>query len=301
VAATSGTGEFSGKMSTLWAIRLAGPIVGRLPWLFYPLAAVAGWVAWWTKPACRRNLTRNMLPLCNGDRRRARREGLRAYQNVARYWVDLNTLPYRNMAAFERNHVRVVDNGGAKALDAPGGLVVVSAHMGNGELAIQAMTKRGRRFVVLVEALKPASLSRRMLRLRSSAGAQFYPADFGGLRAAIDALKRGEVLGMMGDRDIQGTGLCVALCGRKVRLPRGPWELARREGATVLPAFSTRTWTDTFVVYLEPTLTVACTEDAEADILQAIQQWALIFERHLKANPGQWGVLEDFWHVHGCD
>ena len=287
-------------MIALWTLRLAGPIVGRLPSLFYPFAAVAGWIAWWTKPECRENLTRNMLPLCDGDRRRARREGRRAYQNVARYWVDLTTLPYRNMATFERNHITVVDHGGAKALDAPGGLVVVSAHMGNGELAIQAMTTRGRRFIVLVEALKPASLSRTMLRLRSSAGAQFYPADFRGLRAAIEALKRGEVLGMMGDRDIQGTGLCVALCGRKVRLPRGPWELARREGATVLPAFSTRTWTDRFIVYLEPTLTVACTADPEADIRGAMEQWASVFERHIKANPGQWGVLEDFWQVHGC-
>ncbi len=287
-------------MITLWTLRLAGPIVGRLPWLFYPVAAIGGWIAWWTKPACRENLTRNMLPLCNGDRRRARREGLRAYQNVARYWVDLTTLPYRNMATFERNHIRVVDDGGAKALEAPGGLIVVSAHMGNGELAIQAMTTRGRRFIALVEPLKPPELSKRMLRLRSSAGGLFYPADYGGLRAAIEALKRGEILGMMGDRDIQGSGLCVTVCGRRVRLPRGPWELARREGVTVVPAFSTRSWTDRFVVHLDSPITVGCTGEPEEDIRQAMERWASLFERRVKESPGQWAVLEDFWRVHGC-
>lgn len=288
-------------MITLWTLRLAGPIVGRLPWLFYQVAALGGWIAWWTKPRSRENLTRNMLPLCDGDRRRARQEGLRAYQNVARYWVDLTTLPHRDIETFERKHLKVVDHGGAAALEAPGGLLVVSAHMGNGELAIQAMTTRGREFTALVEPLKPASLSREMLELRSSAGGHFYPADFSGLRAAIEALKRGEILGMMGDRDIQGNGLCVSLFDREVRLPRGPWELARREGATVLPAFSTRSWTDKFVVHLESPLTVECTWDADEDIRRAMQQWANLFEHRLKACPGQWGVLEDFWQVHGCD
>lgn len=287
-------------MNTLWALRLAGPIVGRFPKIFYPFAAFAGWLAWWVKPQARENLTRNMLPLCDGDLRRARREGLNAYQNVARYWVDLTTLPHRDLSRFEQDHITVVDHGGRAALEAPGGLVFVSAHIGNGELAIQAMTMRGRKFVALVEPLKPDSLSDKMLQLRSSAGGCFYAADFKGLRAAIEALKQGDMLGMMGDRDIQGTGLCVTLCGRDVRLPRGPWELARREGATVLPAFSNRTWTDRFVVYLEAPLKVDCTDDAEGDIRRAMQEWAGIFERRLKANPGQWGVLEDFWKVHGC-
>jgi KDO2-lipid IV(A) lauroyltransferase len=286
-------------MRKLWAIRLAAPLVGRLPWLFYPVAAVAGWLAWWAQPGARARVVRNMLPPCDGDPGRARRAGLQAFQNVARYWVDLASLPYRDMATFDRDHLRIIDHGGGiAALERPGPIVVVSAHMGNGELAIQAMNTRGRPFVALVEALQPPALSRKLVQMRSSGGGHFYAADFGGVRHCLEALKRGEVVGMMGDRDIQQTGLAVTLCGREVKLPRGPWELARRTEATVMPVFSTRSWTDRFTVHMEQPYHVACTDDPEADIREAMVRWVAVFEGHLRATPGQWAVLEDFWRVH---
>ena len=67
-------------------------------------------------------------------------------------------------------------------------------------------------------------------RLRAKAGGSFHEADFQGLKALIAALRRGELVGVMGDRDIQGTGVRVEMAGRHVKLPRGPWELARRTG-----------------------------------------------------------------------
>ena len=45
---------------------------------------------------------------------------------------------------------------------------------------------------------------------------------------------------------------------------------------------------------------VAVTDDPEADIQGAAARFGGELERHLRANPGEWTVLEDFWRVHRC-
>ena len=287
-------------MTKLLWLRLLAPVAGRFPGLFYGVASVVGWAAWKTQTEWRGNLIRNLLPLCGGDPVRAQHESLRAYRNVARYWVDVTTLPYRHMANFERDHLQIENAERLAILDEPGALVAVSAHTGNVELAIQALTYRGRPFVALVERLDPPALMRYMLRLRSAAGAQFHEANFRGLRACVEALRQGQIVGVMGDRDIQGTGMCATLAGRQVRLPRGPWDLARRTGATVLPVFSHRIDGDDFRMFIEEPFRVEVTGDEDCDIRRAIERWASILEAHLQRDPGQWTVLEDFWSVHAC-
>jgi phosphatidylinositol dimannoside acyltransferase len=265
------------------------------------MAVAAAWFGWQLRLGSRRTMLRNMLAVCDGDKRYARREGRGAYHNIARYWVDLLTLPYRNMATFERDHLTIVDpGGGLRILGEPGPVIAVSAHTGNGELAVQALTYRGRPFVALVEELQPPELMEYMLRLRSSAGGRFVTADFGGVRDCLETLRDGGMVALMGDRDIQGTGLCVDFCGRHIKLPRGPWELARRTNALIMPIFSARGWRDDFTVYVDEPFRVARSKDAEADIRAAVIRWAGLLEAHLKRQPGQWIVLEDFWKRHAC-
>lgn len=287
-------------MTKLYLLRLLAPVLGRLPWLGYPLAALVGRAAWRTQRANRERIISNLLPFCDGDRERAEREGLRAYQNVARYWVDMCSLPYRDMSSYERRHLTLMNPECIAVIEAPGPLIVVSAHSGNPELAIQALTYRGRAFVALVEALRPARFSKELLRRRTFAGGKFYEANFGGVRACIDALRRGELVGLMGDRDIQDTGICTELAGQRVKLPRGPWDLARRTNALVLPAFTARKGRDDFVLWFEEPFRVEVTENAELDVRKAVERWAGILEAHIRREPGQWTVLEDFWAVHRC-
>ncbi len=288
-------------MTKLRCLQLVGPVIGRLPRVFYLVAAAAAWIGWHTRPDRRDNLIRNLLPFCDGDRDRARREGMRAYRNVGRYWVDLIAAPRRDMSSFEREHMRIIDQGRLRVLGEPGPIIVISAHTGAPDLTAQALTHRGRPFVALVEAIQPPEFAEQVLRLRSGAGGQFYSAGYTGIRACIEALREGGLVAVLGDRDIQGTGICATLGGRRVKLPRGPWELARRTHALVIPMFTTRNWSDHITVYVEETFRVACSDHAEMDIRVALERWAALLEQHLRREPGQWAVLEDFWRVHACD
>jgi lauroyl/myristoyl acyltransferase len=281
-------------------LRLVAPVAGRYPGVFYPVAALAGWVAWNVRPGIRRALIRNMLPLCDGDRRRARREARHACRNIARYWVDVTTVPHRDFATFERDHITFVHPERLEVLNRPGPVLIVSAHTGGAELILQAMIPRGRRFVALVEDIEPSELADYLNQLRSAAGGCFKPANVAGARAAFGALRRGEVLGIMADRDLQGTGVCVIIAGRPVSLPRGPWEIARRTRATILPMFARRDWRDRFTVFVEEPFHVSCGDDETVAVREATGRFAGLLEAHLRREPGQWTVVEDFWSVHRC-
>ncbi|GIW14078.1 MAG: hypothetical protein KatS3mg062_1540 [Tepidiforma sp.] len=296
-------GRDLGGLSVSWralAMRGAYLAAGRHPGPFYAIAPLVARVTWALYPAVRRRVVRNLLPLCDGDVARARREGRRALQHVLEYYLDLVTLPRRDMSRFEAEHLEIYHGERLDLLRSNGAVLLVSAHTGNAELAIQALTYRGRSFAALVERLEPRDWAEYMLKLRSSAGGTFLEANFAGVRACIETLREGGVVGVMGDRDIQHTGVCVQIFQRAVRLPRGPWELARRTGALVIPIFSSRKRGDQFRIDVEEPFRVAATEDADRDIREAVERFAGLLERHLRRDPGQWAVLEDFWKVHGC-
>src|SRR5690606_29274154 len=113
-----------------------------------------------------------------------------------------------------------------------------------------------------------------MLKLRRSAGPRFAESPRAGLTDAIQCLRDDEVPGLMADRDIQGNGVCVEFFGRKVKLPRGPWERAQRYEARVIPIFSSRKRLDQFRVYVGEPFRVTEFGDGEEAVEQAAQHFA---------------------------
>jgi phosphatidylinositol dimannoside acyltransferase len=165
---------------------------------------------------------------------------------------------------------------------------------------VQALSQRGRPFVALVEALPEAGLTEYLLTVRSRGGGKFYPAGFRGVRECMAMLQEGGVVALVADRDIHGTGVPAMFFGRCVKFPKGPWEMARRTGATVLPMFSARRGLDDMTVFVEEPFTVSKEGEAEVVIRKAVQHWADMLERNIRREPGQWSVLEDFFRVHAC-
>ncbi|GAB4324592.1 MAG: hypothetical protein Kow0010_06620 [Dehalococcoidia bacterium] len=287
-------------MITAWLFQLAIPLAGRFPGPFYRLAAWLGRAAWYLRPRARARVVRNLLPACDGNIDEARRQSIRVFQNVARYYVDMASIPYRDLSTFEQRHIRVDHPERLEALFAPGPVLIVSAHVGNPELMLAAIHQRGRPFAALVEALPSRAFSRALLRLRQATGGSFYESTRAGIRGCLEELQEGGLVALMGDRDIQGTGICVTLFGRRVKLPRGPWEMARRTGATVVPMFAERRGGADATVYIEEPRRIRCTSDPERDVEVAAQEWAALLERYVRRMPGQWTVLEDFWRIHSC-
>lgn len=287
------------SVAQLWALRLAGPVAGRFPSLAYPVARAGGRLTALVRPATRRGVEHN-LALAGMPPGQLRAGSRRVFERVASYWVDEMTMPYRNTASIERDHLRIVNEHFLAPLLAPGPVLIASAHTGNAEFALHAVTNRGRDYVAMVLPLDPPALTNHMLRLRNRGGARYVLADAAGVRACLATLREGGVAGMMADIDYQGTGICVDLLGTRLRLPRGPWLLARRTGVTVLPVFALRRKDDHFVVRCYEGFRVEKTADEAADITCAARQWAAAFEDVVRRYPAQWFVLRDVAKEQAC-
>jgi len=281
------------------ALGLAAPVVGRWPGPFYWIATALAALVWHVRPGLRRRLLKTQTIACRGDRSRARQAGRQALVNVVRYYVDLCTIAQRDMDSFERRHIEFIGGEHLHVLDSGRPVVALSAHIGSPELGVQAILGRGRSFVALVEPVRSEAYAALLGRLRGGAGGRYMEASPAGIRTCLETLRAGGIVALVGDRDIQGHGACTTLLGRKVRLPDGPFELARRTGAIVLPVLTSRGRRDQLTLFVEEPFSVDCDDGPEA-VTKAVQRWAAILERHIARDPGQWTVTEDFWKVHGC-
>jgi KDO2-lipid IV(A) lauroyltransferase len=218
------------------------------------------------------------------------------FRQNAQYWLEVLSTPAARWGDDASSHVQVH---GSASLDAVAGcpIVIAGAHTANPEVAIRALAAWGRPdFIALVEPLGSRALARHMLALRNQGPGTFAEANGAGLRLAMRALRTGGTVGLLVDRDITGNGISVELCGRRVRIARGPWQLAERTGASILPAFAVRLERDRFQVFLHEPYRVHGSAAPE----RAAQRWAQHFEDHLRTHPGQWTVLEDYWTAHAC-
>ncbi len=283
------------KFLLYWA---AFNTLGRLPLPFlYALMGAIAWLAYQLAPGARRSIhdnLRHVMPQAReGQMRRAAKRILR---NVALYYADVAHLPRMDIDDFVRR--RLVYHGMEEyvrpAIERGRGVILLSAHYGNPELAVQGLIPAGIHVFALTEPVHPR-LSRLMDQFRASKGHRFGPVNVGNVKRVIQTLKKGGVVALMGDRDIQGPKDSFLFFGVPALMPTGPIEVALRTGAAVIPAFSFRRHKYGIEVFLEEPLDVARTGDLEADVRSAMLQYIARLERRLREDPGQWAVLERIW------
>jgi lauroyl/myristoyl acyltransferase len=181
------------------------------------------------------------------------------------------------------------------ALAAGRGVIIASAHYGNPELAVQAMSILGVTVLAFVEPLEPRRYADLMQELRSSQGHIYRPIGFSTIKEALRYLRQGGVVVIVSDRDIQKTGPMLPLFGVETRVPVGPVQLAVHTGAQIIPAFMRRRDGDQCDVYLEPPLALVTTGDEKEDLRVNTLALLSYIERYVREDPGQWMVLERIW------
>src|ERR1700687_2736083 len=85
-----------------------------------------------------------------------------------------------------------------------------------------------------------------------------------------------------------------SLCGGWTHLPLGPWAIASRARAVVIPGFVLRARPGKYrIIFHDPILPREGTFRRQMEEMQAI--FSSHLEEYLKASPEQWGVLQPFW------
>ena len=165
-------------------------------------------------------------------------------------------------------------------------LVLLTAHFGNWEILQVIGTLEGRPIHVLQRPQKQKLIDRILSDLRESRGS-FAISRGMGVRGLIRALRSNQSIGLLGDQDAgKHEGLIMKLFNRKTTVPTGPFELAARTDAVLLPVFIVSKPGGQHEIFVEePIEHIQPNEDGYRD---AMRKYLDLLESYVTKYPEQW-------------
>jgi KDO2-lipid IV(A) lauroyltransferase len=281
---------------------IASALVRRAPlWLSYWCACrIADLVffAFWREK--RRITIQNMRRILGPTASRASVRALarESVRNYAKYVVEFLRFP-------RLTHQEILEALGIDdwsrfdALLAEGrGVLFVSFHTGNWDLAGAAAGIRGYPLQVVADVIGPPALNAEIQSLRRRQGMRLIEADqpAAAARALLKALRAGEMAGMLIDVPTPD-GVPVRLFGETAYLPAGPATIALRTGARVVPTAVFRRPDNRFGLVFDETFDYRPTGDRPADVRALTQAMATALERLVRRRPDQWYIFRQLWPV----
>lgn len=240
-----------------------------------------------------RNIERAVgRPLEPGETRRLVNQAYGAY---AKYWVESFRLPTLSAAKIDSGIAYQGYEHLARPLARGQGAVLVLPHLGGWEWGGFWLTRlQGVRVTVVVEPLEPPELYEFFVRFRRELGMNVVPLGPDAGREVLTAVGRGEVVCLLADRDIEGTGVEVEFFGERTTLPPGPAMLALRAGVPVLP---TAIYFDGPVHHcvVRPPVEIDRRGRLRDDIARLTGVLAGELERLIEAAPTQWHMMQPNW------
>jgi hypothetical protein len=162
-----------------------------------------------------------------------------------------------------------------------------------------SLRRRGLHAVVPIEEIRPRALFEPPdASPRSGRGATLVPLAKA-RRPMIEALRRGDLVGVLADRDLSGTGHRTLFFGLPAMLPTGPASLAILSGRPLVAAAAWRVGRERFNArawLVEATLS----GDRGADVAALTEAVARRMEEAISVAPEQWfGCFQPIWAEEG--
>ncbi len=279
----------------LLALNAASAATATLP--RYPVGdriSRAAGTAWFVSaPAARTAVCDNLRHILG--RQPSRAEIVRVFQNGALNYWDTLAIPHFSAAEI----LALVDLRGTEHIDrareAGHGVICATAHLGSVSFVGQVLPAHGYPMTGLLEPLEPPELYEFFARSRQALGARMLPVGTPALRELFLALRRNEVLGLVTDRDVTGTGPIIPFFGVPTRFPDGAAGLSVRTGAPIVVAVALRKAGGRFDGFIEALPPLQGTGDAKRDVLQLTQAVAKRLEYYVGNHPEQWTVFQRRW------
>ncbi|HTC86301.1 MAG TPA: hypothetical protein VK656_06330 [Candidatus Acidoferrum sp.] len=213
-----------------------------------------------------------------------------SFRHAARYYLEVARIPSITPDYIrERVHIETPDVIDA-AFDPGGAVIFVAPHFGSVELpGLYLSVRSGRMAVAPMETLADPALQGYFARTRGSVGIRIV-----GLRAArrelLAALRRGDPVGLVADRDLTGGGIDVSLFGSPAPMPAGPALLAIESGAPIFATSVRRIGVGQYAGRLQavPVPTVGTRRERVIATLTAEIE---AFQRDIVLAPDQWWAI----------
>ncbi|MDH6131127.1 lauroyl/myristoyl acyltransferase [Kitasatospora sp. MAA4] len=241
------------------------------------------------------NLARVRPEAAAAELRELSRAGMRSY---LRYWMESFRLPtWNDRTIADRVQVDGIEHLVA-AMESGRGALVALPHMGNWDLAGAWVVRHlGFTFTTVAERLKPESLFDRFVAYREGLGMEVLALTGGGVSVTgtlARRLRAGQLVCLVGDRDLSDAGVPVTFFGETTKMPAGPAALTQRTGAALLPV---TLWYDGALMRgtIHPPVEPPEGEDRHAVTHAMTQTLADIWAEGIRQHPQDWHMLQRYW------
>lgn len=227
----------------------------------------------------------------------------RTFQNYGQYLLDYMVMHRLRLS----NKDRWIEGeaGGEHMIEAlrnGKGVICITPHLGNWEIGgLLFSFKGGRLNVLTLDEPDPRTKSFReeMRRRKGINNIYINPRDQSPMAIldAVRALRRNEIVAMLGDRIESQKTLVLDFFGRPTPFPIGVAILAMATGAPVLPVFVVMEKSRKYRGIIEAPITFDADsrEEREEVIRKGMEKLVKIYEDYIGRYPDQWYNFFDYW------
>jgi len=265
-----------------WGIRVGGGL-GGLAYLLLPRE--------------RARALENLRIALSKEKGEEERRGIarRCFWNLGKNGVEMVNLP-RIRDQLDR---RVTLEGRQyldEALAQGRGVLWLTAHLGNWEMIGWTVARMGYPVNVVARGVYDDRLNRLLLQSREYASVRVILRDSPTAgRQILQALRRGEILGMLMDQDTKVKGVMADFFGKKANTPAGPAILAVRRWVPVVAGFIHRESDERHRIVIYPPVEIQRTGDADRDVETNTERFNELIEREIRRYPDQWVWMHRRW------
>lgn len=224
-------------------------------------------------------------------RREIKKIARKTFINFGKYLVDFFAAGSLTRvfidARIEINDLAALD----KTIEDNKGSIIVSAHLGNWELGAIVLALLGYPINVVVLPHKNDKVDRLFVQKRTSKHVKVIPVGYA-IRRCFEALRKNEIVAVLGDRDTTSNGEVRKFFGKKCILPRGPVEIALRTACNVVFGFFVRKSNDKYLFEISGPIGFDKSNVSREELWDRIIKK---MEELILKYPDQWFVFYPLW------
>jgi phosphatidylinositol dimannoside acyltransferase len=238
---------------------------------------------------------RRVLGSTGGDDILLDRWARRSFREYARYWVEGARLPrtspdevVQHVFADGLHHLH-------EGAAAGRGTILCLPHIGSWEYGGAFLATQDLPMTAVAERIEPPALFDYFVGQRAAMGLTIVPLDRHSGSALLSTLRAGGLVGLLCDRDIEGTGIEVEFFGERTTMPAGAATLALRTGAALCTGAVYSGPGRDHRAIVEAPLDTTRTDSLRADVARVTQEIATRLEGLIRRAPEQWHVFQPLW------
>jgi phosphatidylinositol dimannoside acyltransferase len=226
-----------------------------------------------------------------------RRWARRSFRAYARYWVEgarLGTTPRSEVLQhFVVDGFEHLERGMAEGR----GVVMALPHVGSWEYGGAWLAAVGYPMTAVAERIEPPELFDYFVAERAAMGLTVIPLGPESMTEVMKTLRAGGLVGLLCDRDLNGSGMDVEFFGEKTTMPAGPATAALRTGAVLLTAAVYSGPGRDHRAVINPPIDTTREGSFRSDVRRLTQRIATEFQSSIRLAPEQWHVFQPLWPV----